>query len=509
MPIINTQTVQTVQQVATIYTKPGQTTAVVNDAVQAANSGSNQNNFNATLSAAQLADAIATSIGKSLPSGASEAVAATSLGNNIGQIIVQLQAGDKVNVNLVEQAAADIASLASGVALAGAVALSSPAAAGAAAGIGAALILASGALTIVAVASNGTAVSPSMQQALESLYQSSQSLLNNASAMSDSILQGIIDISKSIGEGLLDFLIPSAYGEIAPTTSTDFNAARAWAAPRFDPLILDLNGSGIETVAPNAATPILYDLNGDGIKTGTGWVAATDGFLVLDRNGNGTIDNGTELFGDSTQLAAGGTAADGFAALAGQDSNFDGVVNALDANFANLQVWQDLNQDGISQAGELKTLTELGIASLNLAKTANSQTLTGGNQIADLGSFTRADGTTAVMADVSGRVATQQRGTHRPTPSGWNLASDAFHRSFTDLIPTNALSAALPDMQGSGAVRDLKQAASLQSVEGVVLASALGQYAASATRNDQLARLDTLLADWAANDAVFEMRRVG
>ena len=70
-----------------------------------------------------------------------------------------------------------------------------------------------------------------------------------------------------------------------------------------------------------------------------------------------------------------------------------------------------------------------------------------------LGSFVRADGTTAVMADVSGRVATQQRGTHRPTPSGWNLASDAFHRSFTDVIASTTQTAALPDMQGAGMVR--------------------------------------------------------
>lgn len=116
--------------------------------------------------------------------------------------------------------------------------------------------------------------------------------------------------SLHLGSELYDILHPSK------AVSTDFNAARAWAAPRVDPLILDLNGNGIETVAPNAANPILFDHNGPsassgqaGIKTGTGWVAATDGFLVLDRNGNGTIDNGTELFGDSTQLAAGGNAA--------------------------------------------------------------------------------------------------------------------------------------------------------------------------------------------------------
>ena len=297
-----------------------------------------------------------------------------------------------------------------------------------------------------------------------------------------------VDAALRASNGLFDDLLRKVFNPaVAQAISDAFTGARSVPPPRIDPLILDLNGNGIETVAPNAANPILFDHNGDGIKTGTGWVAATDGFLVLDRNGNGTIDNGTELFGDSTALAAGGTAANGFAALAGQDTNADGVVNALDANFANLQVWQDLNQDGVSQAGELKTLTELGIVSLNLAKTANSQTLAGGNQIADLGSFVRADGTTAVMADV-------------------NLAADAFHRSFTDVIPTNALTATLPDMQGSGMVRDLRQAASLTSVEGAALAGALGQFA-TATRTDQLAQIDTLLADWAANDAGFEAWR--
>lgn len=136
-----------------------------------------------------------------------------------------------------------------------------------------------------------------------------------------------------------------------------FKAAQRWVVPlRRDPLVLDLNGNGLETVALNAANPIFFDHEGDGIKTGTGWVAPSDGFLVLDRNGNGTIDDGTELFGDSTpiygdivdangQVVQGiiGQAADGFDALAQQDTNADGLVDALDANFADLRVWQDLN----------------------------------------------------------------------------------------------------------------------------------------------------------------------
>ncbi len=272
--------------------------------------------------------------------------------------------------------------------------------------------------------------------------------------------------------------IDKAINGIEQAVANNFTTAQNWVAPRSDPLILDLNGNGIETIAANRASPILFDHDGDRIKSGTGWIAPSDGFLALDRNGNGAIDNGSELFGNST-LVAGGVAADGFAALAQQDTNADGVVNAQDANFANLRVWQDLNQDGVSQQGELKTLADLDIASINVANTEHSSMLPGGNEIADLGSFTRTDGTTSIMADV-------------------NLAADTFHRSFSDVIPATPQTVALPDMQGSGVVRDLRQAASLTSAAGHILAGALGQFAAATTRKEQRAQLDVLLTDWAA-----------
>lgn len=134
-----------------------------------------------------------------------------------------------------------------------------------------------------------------------------------------------------------------------------FQSAISWLARR-DPLVLDLDGDGIESIGINQTNPILFDHDGDGIKTGTGWISSDDGFLVLDRNGNGTIDSGRELFGDSTLLANGETAEDGFAALTAEDTNHDGRVDASDTRFANLRIWRDLNQDGISQSGELFTL---------------------------------------------------------------------------------------------------------------------------------------------------------
>ncbi len=102
-------------------------------------------------------------------------------------------------------------------------------------------------------------------------------------------------------------------GHISDTVNSLWEQARNWIA-RYDPLALDLDGDGIETVGVNATTHILFDHNNDGIKTGTGWVNGDDGLLVLDRNGNGVIDNGSELFGDGT-MVNGIKATDGFSAL--------------------------------------------------------------------------------------------------------------------------------------------------------------------------------------------------
>jgi|WetSurMetagenome_2_1015567.scaffolds.fasta_scaffold00965_7 hypothetical protein len=258
----------------------------------------------------------------------------------------------------------------------------------------------------------------------------------------------------------------------------------------YDPLTLDLNGDGINTV-PRATPPLFFDLTATGIKTSTGWIAPDDGLLVMDRNGNGTIDNGAELFGDATPAYAAGTTnpttgrtADGFAALAQEDTNHDGVVDAQDANWSDLRVWQDLNQDGISQSNELATLDEQGIASFNVARTVHSQMLPSGNQMSDLGTFTRTDGSTGntgapqAMADI-------------------NLSADTFHRTFTDTIPLTAQAETLPDMQGSGKVRDLQQAASLQTVAGQTLSTVLANYSSAGTREEQLAQIDELLAAWA------------
>ena len=171
------------------------------------------------------------------------------------------------------------------------------------------------------------------------------------------------------------------FGDVNPSTNDWYNSARNWIL-RKDPLTLDLDGDGLETVGIDPLNPILFDHDGDGIKNATGWIKPDDGFLVLDRNGNGLIDNGTELFGDSTPAYAGGKTVDGFAALAQEDTNHDGLVNASDANWSELRVWRDLNSDGVTDEGELLTLESLGIAGFHVAKTENSKRLANGNEIA-------------------------------------------------------------------------------------------------------------------------------
>ncbi|PKO24724.1 MAG: hypothetical protein CVU35_07840 [Betaproteobacteria bacterium HGW-Betaproteobacteria-8] len=262
---------------------------------------------------------------------------------------------------------------------------------------------------------------------------------------------------------------------VGSAVNTFWNSAQNFIVRR-DPLTFDLDGDGLETLGINSNNPILFDHDGDGIKNATGWVNSDDAFLVLDRNGNGTIDNGQELFGDSTIKSNGQTATDGFDALADLDTNSDGVIDANDAQFSNLRLWRDLNQDGISQSGELFTLNDLGITGINVAKTANSQTLANGNQVADKGTFILSDGTEGEMGSVTGDMA------------DINLADNAFHREFPDQLDTSNV-AHLPDMQGSGVVRDLREATTQSST----LQNLLTQFSTATTRDGQMAILDQLM----------------
>jgi hypothetical protein len=152
-----------------------------------------------------------------------------------------------------------------------------------------------------------------------------------------------------------------------------------------DPLILDLNNDGTYTSSINAG--IKFDHNGDGEKEHSGWVSANDGFLALDLNNDGLINNGSELFGNDTMLGkSSGLAGDGFEALSQYDSDNNLIINENDDIYDDLRVWVDQNQNGITDEGELKTLLDLNIDSISL-KAEESNDVDHGNSIIKVGYF--------------------------------------------------------------------------------------------------------------------------
>ena len=164
------------------------------------------------------------------------------------------------------------------------------------------------------------------------------------------------------------------------------------------PIILDLNGDGVQTLDINA-TNGRFDLLNTGNAIRSGWISKEDAFLAIDTNGNGKIDDRSELFG--------GEVGEGFAKLAGFDSNGDGQVDKYDARFNELRLWQDRDSDHQTDAGGLQSLTDARIAALSVSYRIKAEQQNG-NWVLERSTATTSDGRSIEIADAYFQVDVDQ-----------------------------------------------------------------------------------------------------
>ena len=240
------------------------------------------------------------------------------------------------------------------------------------------------------------------------------------------------------------------------------------------PIVLDLDGDGvIRTVGLSSG--VNFDHAADGFAERTGWVAPGDGLLVWDRNASGTIDSGRELFGSETLLPNGMKAINGFEALKAFDANGDGVIDANDPVFAQLRVWVDANTDARTGKGELLTLEQAGVRSINLTYSESGFVDAQGNAHRQVGSYTTTDGQTRAATDV------------------W-VKTDATYSLPTEWVEVPEDIALLPDAQGYGNVRELHQAMAMDAtgeLKALVVA-----FTQADTPEDRMALVRQIIYRW-------------
>lgn len=194
-----------------------------------------------------------------------------------------------------------------------------------------------------------------------------------------------------------------------------------------DPLVFDLGGSGPYFLGIDDSSAYV-DYNGSGFAAHSGWVVPTEGILIN--------YSGTTTIGANTILGA--ASGDGFADLAQFDSNGDGKVDASDTAAASLRLWVDRNLDGEIDAGEILTLADAGVQSIDLSSTESTNSING-NSIVRAGSFQRSDGSSSGVYEVS--FVTDPVLTKTIVPTGYTFS-------------TAALS--LPQLDGYGRVADFR-----------------------------------------------------
>lgn len=256
------------------------------------------------------------------------------------------------------------------------------------------------------------------------------------------------------------------------------------AHEQASPLVIDLDGDGIETNEENST--VHFDHDGNGFAESSGWVGKDDGLLVRDLNNNGQIDDGTELFGNNSVLSSGEKAANGFEALKDLDSNNDGVFNSSDTAWNQVKVWKDANSNGVVDEGELLTLEQANVSGINLDYENSTTTDENGNQHNQTGTFIKTDGSTGLVHDV------------------WFDADYADTISKTEVtIPDNIKT--LPEISGFGNVRSLQETMALDT--SGELKTLIEQYIAETDATVRKGMINNIIFHWAGVEDIDPLSR--
>ncbi|MDA7746284.1 hypothetical protein N8878_03005 [Psychromonas sp.] len=314
-----------------------------------------------------------------------------------------------------------------------------------------------------------------------SMFDGVNSVIEAATSVLENAWSDAVDVAVDFFNDIEDFDVEEAFNDFLDLFdgffgSDDHEQFNNDEAPNTDqaeattsPIILDLDGDGIETTPLNT----FFDHDADGFQEKTGWVGADDGLLVMDLNGDGEISNGSELFGSNTVLESGELADDGYQALDDLDSNEDGIISAEDDAWQELKVWQDLDGNASVDEGELKTLDEWGIESLNIEAESSDYIDDNSNEHQLTSSMTMTDGTVRETADVWFQVDNAQR--------------------LQTSVDVSEEIQALPEIIAFGTVSDLSNA----MAENATLQGLIEQYAAETDADVRHEMIETIIYEWA------------
>ena len=236
-----------------------------------------------------------------------------------------------------------------------------------------------------------------------------------------------------------------------------------------DPLLIDLDGDGIETTTIDNG--VYFDHGNDGFEELSAWVGVDDGILVYDKNNNGVIDNGNELFSDNYTKLDGTQAVSGFDALGDFDSNSDGVINSSDTNFDTIKV--------LKGDGTMMSLSDAGVSSITLLHTNKNVEDANGNVQKTEGTYTRTDGSTSKLGD-------------------YLFANDSITTIAKDWLEVPETITELPDIAGMGNVYSLHQA----MVRDEELKTLVEGFATTSTPRARQLLVEQIIYKWSGVEAV-------